>query len=178
MLTGIGGPSYVLYVRYAQGGGVDAAGRARREALRLEAAALFAEDVSAEQVAVRLRVSEWSAYRWKAAWSSGGAKALSSKGPLGPACRLSPRLQAKLAVMLDDGPAAHGWDDQVWTGARVATLIGRKFHMSYSPSAAIRLMRRLGFTPQVPARRAVQRDEAVVTAWREVDFEQVKDLRR
>ena len=46
-----GGPRYVLYVRYAQGGGVDAVGRARREGLRLEAAALFAEDVSAEQVA-------------------------------------------------------------------------------------------------------------------------------
>lgn len=175
---GVGGPRYVLYVRYAQGGGVDAAGRARREALRLEAAALFAEDVSAEQVAARLRVSERSAYRWKAAWSSGGTKALSSRGPLGPACRLKPRLQAKLAAMLDEGPAAHGWVDQVWTGARVATLIGRKFHVSYSASAAVRLMRRLGFTPQIPARRAFPRDETAVTSWREVDFEQVKDLRR
>jgi transposase len=153
-------------MRYAQGGGVDAAGRARREALRLEAAALFVQGVSAEQVAVRLRVSERSAYRWKTAWVAGGSKALSSKGPLGPACRLSPRLQAKLAAMLEQGLAAHGWDDQVWTGARVATLIGRMFHKSYSPSAAIRLMRRLGFTPQMPTRRAVQRDEAAVAAWR------------
>lgn len=137
----------MLYVRYAQGGGAGAA-----EALRLEAAALFADDVSAEQVAKRLRVSERSAYRWKAAWSAGGAKALSSKGPLGPACRLSSMSQAKLAATLAEGPAAHAWDDQVWTGARVATLIGRRFHKSYSPSAAIRLMRRLGFTPQMPAR--------------------------
>jgi transposase len=67
-------------------------------------------------------------------------------------------LQAKLAVMLGQRPAAHGWDDQVWTGAQVATLIGRKFHISCSASAAVRLMRKLGFTPQMPARRAVQRD--------------------
>lgn len=157
---------------------MDAAGRARREALRLEAVGMFADGVSAEQVAACLRVSARSAYRWKAAWAAGGAKALSSKGPLGPAPRLSPRLQAKLAVMLEEGPAAHGWDDQVWTGARVATLIGRTFHKSYSPSAAIRLMHRLGFSPQMPARRAVQRDEAAVAAWREVDFAEAKDSRR
>ena len=168
----------MLCVRYALGGGVDAEGRARREAVRLEAAALFTGGLSAGQVAVRLRVSERSAYRWKAVWSSGGAEALSSKGPLGPVCLLGPRLQAKLVALLEQGPAAHGWEDQVWTGARVATLIGRKFHRSYSASAAVRLMRRLGFTPQMPARRAVQRDDAAVDGWREVEFEQVKNSRR
>lgn len=43
-------------VRYAQGGGVDAVGWVRRETLRLEAATLFAAGISAEQVAVPLRV--------------------------------------------------------------------------------------------------------------------------
>ncbi|MFI1259013.1 winged helix-turn-helix domain-containing protein [Streptomyces netropsis] len=33
----------------------------------------------------------------------------------------------------------------MWTAARVARLIGRKFHVSYSVSGATRLMRRLGF---------------------------------
>ncbi len=58
-------------------------------------------------------------------------------------------------MYLEQGPAAHGWvEDQVWTAARVATLIGRKFHVSYSVSGTTRLMHRLGFSPQVPARRA------------------------
>ncbi|WP_381217837.1 helix-turn-helix domain-containing protein [Streptomyces incanus] len=52
----------------------------------------------------------------------------------------------------------------MWTGARVATLIGRTFPISYSISGATRLMRRLGFTPQMPARRAAERDEAAITA--------------
>ncbi|MFD9791392.1 hypothetical protein ACFWXK_10615 [Streptomyces sp. NPDC059070] len=39
----------------------------------------------------------------------------------------------KLAAYLDQGTAAYGWvEDQVWTASRVATLIGRKFHISYS----------------------------------------------
>jgi len=78
--------------------------------------------------------------------------------------------------MLEQGPAAHGWDeDQVWTGARVATLIGRRFHLSYSVSGATRLMRRLGFTPQVPARRAAERDERAVRTWQEVTWPEAKD---
>jgi transposase len=101
-------------------------------------------------------------YRWKADFERGGAAMLASGGPPGQRCKLSVKSQAKPAAMLDEGPAAFGWDeDQVWAGARVARLIGRKFHISYSPSAATRLMRRLGFTPQRPARRAVQRDDQV-----------------
>ncbi|WP_392957541.1 winged helix-turn-helix domain-containing protein [Streptomyces sp. LN245] len=46
-----------------------------------------------------------------------------------------------------EGPAAHGWvKDQVWTAARVAMLIGRKFHVFYSVSGVTRLMHRLGFS--------------------------------
>ncbi|WP_405605324.1 winged helix-turn-helix domain-containing protein [Streptomyces sp. NBC_01410] len=46
--------------------------------------------------------------------------------------------------------------------------------MSYSISGATRLMRRLGFTPQVPARRAAERDEQAVTGWREATWAEVQ----
>ncbi|MEU1543904.1 winged helix-turn-helix domain-containing protein [Actinacidiphila glaucinigra] len=80
------------------------------------------------------------------------------------------------AGYLEEGPAAHGWvEDQVWTAARVATLIGRKFHVSYSVSGATRLMHRLGFSPQVPGRRVAERDEQAVTTWKEATWEEVKE---
>ncbi|WP_435849241.1 helix-turn-helix domain-containing protein [Streptomyces lavendulocolor] len=53
----------------------------------------------------------------------------------------------------------------------MATLIGRKFPVSYSVSGATRLMHRLGFSPQVPARRVAERDEQAVTAWKEATWE-------
>lgn len=166
-------------MRYAQGGGVDAKGRVQREAVRMQAAEMFTAEVSPQEIAKRLRVSERSVYRWKADFQRGGMAALASRGPLGQQCKLSVKSQVKLAAMLDEGPAAFGWDeDQVWTGARVARLIGRKFHVSYSVSAATRLMRRLGFTPQRPARRAVQRDETAVSEWKEVTWTGVKVSRR
>ncbi|MFB6718449.1 winged helix-turn-helix domain-containing protein [Streptomyces sp. NPDC056358] len=69
-------------------------------------------------------------------------------------------------------------EDQVWTAARVAMLIGRKFHVSYSVSGATRLMHWLGFSPQVPARRVAERDEQAVTAWKEATWAEVKERGR
>ena len=120
-------------------------------------------------------MSSKSAYQWHQAWTDGGLPALASRGASGRRCKLSARCQEKLAVYLDQGPAAHGWDqDQVWTGARAATLIGRKFHVSYSVSGATLPMHRLGFTPPVPVRRAAERDEQAVTAWKEATWTEVK----
>lgn len=142
----------------------------------MQAAELFEQDMKPLEVARCLRVSRKSAYQWHQLWRNGGARALAFRGPSGSRCRLSPRSLEKLAAYLDQGPAAHGWvEDQVWTAARVATLIGRKFHVSYSVSGATRLMHRLGFSPQVPARRVAERDEQAVTVWKEATWDEVKE---
>ncbi|MER5348701.1 winged helix-turn-helix domain-containing protein [Streptomyces mirabilis] len=153
-----------------------AAGRLRRETVRMQAAELFEQGVKPLEVAGRLRVSGKSAYQWYQLWREDGVQALASRGPSGSRCRLSPRCLEKLAVYLEQGPAAHGWvEDQVWTAARVATLIGRKFHVSYSVSGATRLMHRLGFSPQVPGRRVAERDEQAVSVWKEATWDEVKE---
>ncbi len=101
----------------------------------MQAAELFEQKVRPPEVARRLRVSLKSAYQWHKLWRDDGREALASHGPGGSRCRLSPRCLEKLAGYLEQGPAAHGWvEDQVWTAARVATLIGRKFHVSYTAS--------------------------------------------
>ncbi len=141
----------------------------------MQAVELFEQRVKPSEVARRLRVSVKSAYLWQQLWRDAGVQALASRGPSGSRCRLSQRSLAKLAVYLEQGPAAHGWvEDQLWTASRVATLIGRKFHVSYSVSGATRLMHRLGFSPQVPARRVARRDEQAVTVWKEATWAEVK----
>ena len=59
-------------MRYPDGGGLTAAGRARREQVRLQAAELFAQGVSAAEVAARLRVSQTAAYGVAAAVAGRG----------------------------------------------------------------------------------------------------------
>ncbi|MFE7978826.1 winged helix-turn-helix domain-containing protein [Streptomyces shenzhenensis] len=142
----------------------------------MQAAELFEQKIKLIEVARRLRVSRKSAYQWHQLWREGGAQALASRGSSGSRCRLSPRCLDKLAAYLDEGPAAHGWvEDQVWTAARVATLIGRKFHVSYSVSGTTRPMHRLGLGSQIPARRVAEHDEKAVAAWKEATLAEVKE---
>ena len=141
--------------------------RVRREQVRLQAAQMFDKGLPPQQIAARLRVSTKSVYQWRRRWCAGGQTALRSKGPGGSACRLSSSQLQRLADELERGPVAHGWDeDQRWTLARVATLIGRLFHTRYTLRGTSYLLHRLGFSPQVPKHRAVQRDEQAIETWR------------
>jgi len=70
-------------MRYAQGGGLTAEERARREQVRLEAAEWFEEGASDQEVAARFRVTRMSANRWRRALADGGRPALASKGLAG-----------------------------------------------------------------------------------------------
>ena len=154
-------------MRYPDGGGLSAAERAQREKVRLQAAGMFEQDADPVQVACRLRVSTKSVYQWRRRWRAGGETALASKGPGGAVCRLNQAQVARLRAALEGGPAAWGWgQDQRWTLARVATLIGRLFHLRYTLRGTSYLLHRIGCTPQVPVHRAAERDEAAIAAWR------------
>lgn len=162
--------AYLVRVRYPDGGGLTAEGRARREAVRLQAAALFASNVPVAEIARRLRVSHNAVYVWRRRWLAHGKAGLASKGPSGSDCRLSAAQLVALAAALDEGPAAHGYvEDQRWTLARVAELVMRLFRRRYTLRDVSLLLHRIGFSPQVPKHRPVERDEAAVaTWWREV----------
>jgi putative transposase len=162
---------YLGWMRYADGGGLTAAGRARREAVRLQAAGWFAQDVPVSEIAKRLRVSENAVYVWRRQWRADGEAGLVSKGPSGADCRLSPEQQDRLAAALREGPAAHGYvEDQRWTLARVADLIAQLFRVRYTLRGASFLLHRLGFSPQMPKHRPVERDEDAITTWREEEW--------
>lgn len=154
-------------MRYPDGGGLSAQQRAKREAVRLQAAGWFAEGVPVAEVARRLRVSKTAVFGWQQRWRRSGEQALASKGPGGARCRLDgPRLR-RLADALDEGPAVHGFgEDQRWTLARVSDLIARMFHTRYTLRGTAYLLHRIGWSVQVPAHRAVERNEAAIATWR------------
>ena len=80
---------YAGIMRYPDGGGLDAAERARREQVRLAAAELIEAGASDREVARRFRVSRMSANRWRRALAAGGRRALASRG-LGGALQAGP----------------------------------------------------------------------------------------
>jgi transposase len=128
-------------MRYAQGGGLTGREREFREQVRLAAAEMFEAGEKNADVAAALRVSVRSVERWRAAWKVGGEQALASHGAASHP-KLSPAQFARLEAELHAGPAAHGWADQRWTLARVKTLIGSMFHVSYTIGGVWALLRR------------------------------------
>jgi putative transposase len=166
-------------MRYADGGGLTTQGRSRREQVRLQAAEMFEHDTGARQVAESLRVSTKSVYQWRRAWRAGGAGALASKGAGGNPCKLDEAQLAQLRSALEAGPAAYGWEqDQRWTLARVEALTERLFGVSYTLRGMSFLLHRMGFSPQVPAHRAFERDEDAIAEWRSATWAKARGKRR
>src|SRR3954453_2542212 len=172
------GARYAIAMRYAEGGGLTAEDCARRERVRLEAAEWLEEGATDAEVAERFRVSRMSANRWRRALADGGRPALASKGPGGAPCRLTLAQLDELQVLLDAGPAVSGWTDQCWTLARIAAVVGDGFGVDYTLPGVDLLLHRIGWSVQVPARRAAERNEEQIGAWREETWPQIKGPRR
>jgi transposase len=141
----------------------------------MQAVDLFEQRVPAGQVASRLRVSAKSAYRWQQVWRREGREGLHSKGPSGSVCRLDEARLSRLQDELDAGPAAYGWvEDQRWTLPRITMLIARLFHVRYTERGVSYLLHRIGWSPQVPVHRAVERDETAIATWRTETWSRVR----
>ena len=164
-------------MRYAQGGGLTAEGRKRREQVRLAAVERFGQRVPAAEIAAELRVTERSVRRWRQAWLAGGPAGLASKGPAAR-CLLDEQQLARLESVLEAGPLAAGFDDQRWTLARIRDLVARRFGVQYTIPGVWYLLRRRGWSCQMGARRAIERDDGAIEVWKKETWPQVKGRRR
>lgn len=143
--------------------------------MRLATAEMFAAGAGEAEVSRRFRVSMMSAHRWRRAFAAGGRQALASAGPGGARCKLSAHQLRELDALLQAGPAVHGWDeDQRWTLARIAELIHHRFGVDYTLAGVDLLLHRRGWSVQVPARRAAERDEDAIAAWPREQWRAVK----
>src|SRR3954467_16002862 len=172
------GARYAGVMRYSDGGGLTVEERARRERVRLAAAEWIEEGASDREGAARVWGTPVSANRWRRALAAGGRPALASKGPGGARCKLGRAQLEELAALLDAGPAVWGWADQCWTLPRIAEVVRIRFGVDYTLAGLDLLLHRLGWSVQVPARRAAERNEEQITAWREATWPEIKGWRR
>jgi len=118
-------------------------------------------------IAEVLGVSEPAVSQWLTAARRNGPDALRSHPPPGPAPRLTADQKRLIPEFLWHGPEAYGFRGQVWTCARIAQVIEQEFGVRYHKDHVGRLLAELHWTPQVPIRRAIQRDEEAIRRWRE-----------
>jgi transposase len=130
-------------------------------------------------IAAALGVTEGAVSQWLAAARHGGRDALTSRTDRrGVAPKLTPEQVRLIPDFLWHGAEAYGFRGEVWTCARVAGVLYEEFGVSYSGSQVSRLLKRLGWTPQVPITRAIQRDEEVIERWRVETWPALKEKAR
>lgn len=142
---------------------------------RLRAADMFRRGKSQADVAAALGVSRTAAWQWHRSWKEGGRGALAGAGRAGRLPWLSDeQLQAVLDQLLK-GPQANGYDNGLWTLARVSEVIEAVTGVSYSTSGTWKLLKeRLDWSRQRPARRALERDDQAIVNWAKDDWPRIK----
>jgi transposase len=118
-------------------------------------------------IAAALSVTEAAVSQWVAVARRAGPAALRARPAPGPSPKLTPAQRRLIPDFLWHGPEAYGFRGEVWTCARVATAIAEELGVRYSKSQVSRLLRDLGWTPQAPITRAIQRDEEAIERWRQ-----------
>jgi transposase len=144
------------------------------ERRRQRAVALLEEGHAPVEVARLVGVDRRSVRRWNAAYRKQGAEGLAARPVPGRPSKLSARQRQQLERLLLRGARANRFESDLWTCPRVARVIWAMFGISYHVDHIGRLLRALGWTPQRPSRRALERDEHRIQRWIKQDCRGLK----
>jgi transposase len=136
-----------------------------REGRRLRGWELHQQGWTGRAIAAALGVTPGAVSGWIKRAEHGGSEALRHRPPPGPQPKLTSSQLDQLPGLLARGVEAFGFRGEVWTTARVATVIAREFGVHYHPAHVSRLLARIGWSVQQPIVRATQRDEAAIAHW-------------
>ncbi len=148
------------------------------EERRRRIVAFLKQKLSLHEVARRIGCHASSVLRWRNAFRAGGLQALKAKPAPGRPPRLTPAQKAHLVRLLRAGAMAQGYRTELWTTQRIAELIERRLGVHYHRNHVGKLLHQLGWSPQTPERRAVERDEAAIARWKRADWPRVKKTPR
>jgi transposase len=116
-------------------------------------------------IAAALGVSEAAVSQWLAHVRQEGTEGLLAH-PHGGHAKLTLAQQRLLPDFLWHGAEAYGFRGDVWTCARIAKVLRWEFGISLHKDHVSRMLKAMGWTPQIPITRAIQRDEAAIERWR------------
>jgi transposase len=143
---------------------------AELERRRYHAVGLLGRGESRATVARVLGVHTKTLARWCRA-DRRGPDGLAARPGCGPSARLTDDQIRELGVLLADGAVAHGWVNNLWTTARVAQVIEKRFGVKYHPAHVSKILRvRLNWSCQRPKQHYKGRDDTAIALWVAEEF--------
>jgi transposase len=149
---------------------------AAKEALRKRAVAAVESGRTQLEVAEVFGVTRQAVGRWIKTYREGGERALRAKRQGRPrGGSLTTQQQKRIARMvIDNRPNQLKLSFFLWTREAVSQLIEEKVGLSLSIWTVGRYLKRWGFTPQKPIRRAFEQSPREVEHWLEVEYPRIK----
>jgi transposase len=147
------------------------------EALRARAVAMVGAGATQVAAAQALGVHQNTVSLWLKAWRAAGAGALKAKRRgrrPGEQKRLSAAQERTLRKLITDRcPDQLKLPFALWTREAVRALIAARCGIALALTTVGDYLRRWGFTPQRPVKRALERQDAAIRAWLEHDYPQI-----
>jgi len=141
---------------------------------RRRALALLDDGLSLNEGGRQIGCNPSSVMRWRDARRQGGVDALQVRFSPGRPLKLAAGKRKRLVRLLLKGPMAQGYRTNLWTTPRIAEMVEREFGVRYHPDHIGRLMHSLGWTPQKPERRALERNEEEIERWKQEEWPRIK----
>lgn len=147
-----------------------------QEALRKRVVAAIADGMSISRASRTFQVSRQAIYNWQARVEKGGTRALNArKRGRRSGGQLAPWQLAQTARSITDRcPDQLKLPFALWTREAVQQLIAARFDIHVSVWTVGRYLRRMGFTPQKPLRRAYEQNPKAVAHWLKVQYPRIR----
>ena len=133
---------------------------------RVRAARMLKAGKGCAEVGLAVGVARQTVYTWKRLLDEGGIDALRAVPEPGRPAQLDAAQLAAVRAVVQQSPTEHGFGTELWTLKRVGAVIERMHGVRFGQTQIWRILGSLGFSPQKPEKRAIERNDDAVRHWR------------
>lgn len=146
-----------------------------QQEVRRNAVEMFLKGLSKVDIAKLLGVSRRSVYKWVEAYKKSGESGLKNcKRGRPKGNQLQPWQSAQIVKLIKNScPDELEMSFCLWTREAVGLLIQKKFNIKVSKWTVGRYLANWGFTPQKPARRAIEQNPKAIKNWLQVEYPRI-----
>ncbi|MFY9329459.1 MAG: IS630 family transposase [Georgfuchsia sp.] len=119
-------------------------------------------------------VARQTVYTWKGLLDESGIGALRAVPERGRPAQPDEQQLAAVRATLLRSPTEYGFGTELWTLKRVGAVIERLHGVHFGQTQVWRILGSLGFSPQKPEKRAIERNEDAVRTWKHSTWPRLK----